>query len=170
MRWLNDPEVNYFLAVSTPQTESMEEEWFDAMSKSDKDFVFAIETLDGRYIGNIGLHHINWKDGTATTGAFIGEKELWGKGYGTDAKMLILNFAFNELGLKKINSEAFIFNKRSVNYSLGCGYKKEGKRRSQIFRHGRRWDTVLLGILREEWLIVWEKYRKNGETNGRKKK
>lgn len=160
MRWLNDPEVSYFLGVYLPQSEGQEEEWFDKIGKSDKDVVFAIETLDGRHIGNIGLHNINWKDRTAMTGTFIGEKELWGKGYGTDAKMLLLDFAFDTLGLEKVNSEAFIFNKRSINYSLGCGYKKEGKRRSQIFKHGRRWDVILLGVLREEWLIVWEKYKK----------
>jgi RimJ/RimL family protein N-acetyltransferase len=170
MRWINDPEVNYFLSVYIPQTEAMEEEWFDGMGKDDKNIAFAIETLEGRHIGNIGLHRINWKDRTATTGAVIGEKEFWGNGYGTDAKMLLLDFAFNTLGLEKVNSEVFEFNERSVNYSLKCGYVIEGRRRSQVFRHGRRWDIIQLGVLRKEWLIVWEKYRETDETNGGKKK
>lgn len=170
MIWINDPEVNYFLAVFAPQTESMEEEWFDKMGKDDKNIVFAIETLDGRHIGMIGLHNINWKERTATTGAVIGEKEFWGKGYGTDAKMLLLDFAFNTLGLEKVNSEAYEFNERSKNYSLKCGYVIEGKKRSQVFRHGRRWDVIILGVLREEWLSIWEEYQKAGKANGRKKK
>jgi RimJ/RimL family protein N-acetyltransferase len=169
-RWINDSDVNYFLAVFAPQTRAGEEEWFDEPNKDNRNIVFAIETFDGKHIGMIGLHNINWKDRTATTGAVIGEKEFWGKGYGTDAKMMLLDFAFNELGLEKINSEAYEFNKRSINYSLGCGYKKEGKRRSQIFRRGRRWNTILLGVLREEWLPIWEEYRKTGKANRRKKK
>jgi RimJ/RimL family protein N-acetyltransferase len=168
-RWMNDPDVNYFLAVFLPQTKAKEGEWFDGAGKDDKNVVFAIEILEGRHIGMIGLHNINWKDRTAMTGTVIGEKELWGKGYGTDAKMLLLDFAFNSLGLEKINSEALEFNERSINYSLGCGYKKEGVRRSQIFRAGRRWNMVQLGILREEWLVVWDEYQKTGETNGGKK-
>jgi RimJ/RimL family protein N-acetyltransferase len=159
-RWMNDSELNCFLAIFLPQTKPKEEEWFDKANKDDKSIVFAIETLDGRHIGMIGLHNINWKDRTAMTGTVIGEKELWGKGYGTDAKMLLLYFAFNTLGLEKICSETFEFNERSKNYSLKCGYVIEGKKRKQMFSNGKRWDVIVLGVLREEWLYIWEEYKK----------
>ncbi len=164
LQWINDPEVNYFLGWCLPQSEAQEEEWFNKIGKDDKNIVFAIETLEGRYIGNIGLHNINWKDRTAMTGTVIGEKDLWGKGYGTDAKMLLLSFAFNTLNLEKICSEAFEFNERSRSYNLKCGYKEEGRKRSQMFKNGRRWDVIMLGVLRKEWLPIWERYQKTGKT------
>ena len=159
-RWINDPEVNYFLGVYLPQMESQEEEWFDRVAKGENNIVFAIETIEGKYIGNIGLHNIDWKDRVAATGTIIGEKEYWGKGYGTDAKMLLLEFAFNTLNLEKICSDVFEFNGRSLNYGKKCGYKEEGRKRSQVFKNGRRWDVIILGVLREEWLPVWEEYQK----------
>ena len=91
LRWINDPEINQFIAMYLPISKQQEEEWFDGLSKKQNDIIFAIETLQGIFIGNIGLHQINWKDKTATTGAIIGEKEYWNQGYGTDAKMTLLN-------------------------------------------------------------------------------
>ncbi len=61
----------------------------------------------------MGIHRINWKDRTATTGAVIGEKAYWDKGYGSEAKMLVLDYAFNMLNLRKICSQVLAFNKRS---------------------------------------------------------
>ncbi|HEY4474765.1 MAG TPA: GNAT family N-acetyltransferase, partial [Candidatus Paceibacterota bacterium] len=82
-RWINDPEVREFVASTLPQTEKQEEEWFNKLGASDKDIVLGIETKEGVLIGSMGIHKINWRDRICTTGALIGEKEYWGKGYGT---------------------------------------------------------------------------------------
>jgi len=161
--WLNDPEVSKFLKVFGPITKQAEMEWFDSLSKKENDVILAIETTDGEYIGNIGLHRINWTDRTATTGAFIGIKEYWGKGYGTDAKMILLSYAFNTLNLRKITSSVIAFNKRSLHYSLHCGYKIEGRKRKQMFCNGKYWDEIILGLFKEEWLPIWKKYKKAGK-------
>lgn len=95
LRWINDPEVNQYLAMYLPVSEKKEEEWFDALSKNSNEVVLGIKTLDGKLIGVMGLHNIDSKDRTALTGALIGEREYWNKGYGTDAKMILLNYAFN---------------------------------------------------------------------------
>lgn len=164
VKWLNDPEVRQFLKHFVPINWKEEEEWFDSQKHSKDNIVLAIETIEGRYIGNMGIHRINWKDRRATTGAFIGEKEFWGKGYGTDAKMSLLNYAFNTLGLQKMCSGAMDFNERSIRYSLRCGYKVEGRLRNHIFRNGRFHDEVLLGIFRGEWKHIWNYYQATGEV------
>src|SRR5688572_9868802 len=87
-RWVNDPEVREFVGMFQPCTEKQEEEWFNKLGSDDKNMVLAIETKEGTLIGTMGIHRINWVDRVATTGAMIGEKEYWGKGYGTDAKMV----------------------------------------------------------------------------------
>lgn len=112
----------------------------------------------------MGLHQINWKDRIATTGALIGEKEYWSKGYGTDAKMILLDHAFNTLNLHKICSAVIAYNKRSLDYSLHCGYKIEGTRREHFFRKGKYWDFIELGLLKKEWLPIWRKYKKTGSV------
>ncbi|MGH8005132.1 MAG: GNAT family N-acetyltransferase, partial [Limisphaerales bacterium] len=110
LRWINDPKVNQYLLVFFPVTEKKEEEWFDNLANNPNEIVLGIETLDGKLIGDMALVHINAKDRTASTGALIGEKEYWGKGYGTDAKMTLLDYAFNTLNLRKINSSVYAYN------------------------------------------------------------
>lgn len=161
VRWINDPEVRLFLESWLPQSSADEEKWIESLGKrKDTNIVLAIETVQGKHIGLMGLHNIKWRDRVADTGAMIGEKEFWGKGYGSEAKILLLEYAFNTLNLRKICSAAYAFNARSINYSLKCGYKEEGRQRGHIFRAGEYHDKVLLAIFQEDFLPVWEKYQK----------
>jgi RimJ/RimL family protein N-acetyltransferase len=161
-RWINDPEVRESIAATLPQTEKQEEEWFNKLGADDKNIVLGIETKEGVLIGSIGIHQINWRDRICTTGALIGEKEYWGKGYGTDAKMVLLNYIFNTLNLNKVCSGVIAYNKRSLRYSLHCGYKIEGRRRKHIFKNGKYWTLIELGLFKEEWLPIWKKYERMG--------
>jgi RimJ/RimL family protein N-acetyltransferase len=157
-KWINDPDVRQFLKRIFPAMEADEREWLERMHKNpDKDVVLMI-IVKGQPIGTMGLHDINWKDRVATTGAMIGEKSFWGKGYGTDAKMALLNYAFNTLGLRKVMSRVFAFNKRSLAYSLHCGYKIEGRLSRQRFAYGRYWDEIILGLFKSQWLPYWDAF------------
>lgn len=163
LRWINDPEIRRYLTTFLPISEQKEESWFDEMLESEKNLVFAIEIWDGIFngvfIGTIGLHQINWKDGIATSGTLIGEKEHWNAGYGTDAKMILLDYAFNTLNLRKICSSVLEFNIRSLRYNLHCGYKIEGRRKKQIFKDGKYWDEIILAVFKKDWLPFWKKYQ-----------
>ncbi len=160
LRWINDSEVRQYIATIFPVTENDEREWVASLGKkSDKDVVLMIE-VKGKPIGTMGIHRIDWHTRIGTTGALIGEKGYWGKGYGTDAKMTLLNYAFNTLGLRKVMSSVKAFNTRSLKYSLHCGYVREGCLRKQHFVNGKYWDEIILGLFREEWLPYWEKYNK----------
>ncbi|MAZ40956.1 hypothetical protein CL654_02470 [bacterium] len=160
LKWLNDPEVTQFVGSNNPVMRSQEEAWFDRLGKgSDEQIVFAIETLKGKkLIGNIGLHRIHPINRTAASGTIIGEKEYWGKGYGTDAKMLQLAFAFLTLNLRQVGAAVIGFNERSHRYLMGCGYKEVGRRDGWHFRNGTYYDEILLSVSREDWLPLWETY------------
>ena len=157
--WVNDPEVTQFLSMSLPLNKMQEEEWHQNLTKKDKDIVLGIE-VDGKLIGTMGIHNIDWVHRTAATGALIGEKSYWNKGYGTDSKMIILNYAFNTLGLRKICSSVYEFNGRSLQYSMNCGYKVEGRRKKQLFAKGRYWDEIMLGLFKKDWTSHWKEYKK----------
>lgn len=162
-RWINDPDVNQYLLAHRPITPTGEAEWFDQLEKSD-DVHLAIDTHDGVFIGLMGIHKISWKDRVATTGALIGEAAYWGRGYGTDAKMTLLDYAFNTLNLRKICSSVLAFNERSLQYNLHCGYQIEGRRKAQIFGNGQYWDEILLGLFKEDWQPIWERYQRTGSV------
>jgi RimJ/RimL family protein N-acetyltransferase len=155
--WLNDPEVNWYIRRFLPLSLQEEEAWFEDLPRRPNDIVLAIETIEGQFIG-VTLLRINWKDRVAATGTLIGEKKFWDEGYGTDAKMILLNYAFNTLNLRKICSVVYEFNKRSLRYSKKCGYRIEGKRQKQVFKKGKYWDEIIMGVFKEEWLVRWRKY------------
>ena len=169
VRWMNNEEIRRFITVYLPVNFRSEEEWFEKLAKDKENIVLAIETSEGKFIGIMGLHRINWKDRTATTGAIIGDKEYWGKGYGTEAKMLLLDYVFNTLNLRKIGSMVIAYNKRSLAYSLHCGYKIEGVLKKQIFKEGRYWDEIILGVFKNDWLSARKKLKER-KKKGKVKK
>lgn len=159
--WINDPEITRFLKVFMPSTLEEEIEWIKkTSSRKPNEFIWGIWQLaEKRLIGTMGLHRISYRDRVATTGAIIGEKDCWGQGFGRDAKMQLLDFAFNALNLRKVCSSVLAFNERSLHYSLACGYREEGRRRAHLFSNGQYWDEILLAVFREDWLSLWEKYQ-----------
>lgn len=160
LKWINDESINRFLKVMSPITENREREYLEGLGKDPNNITYAIETLEGKFIGLMGLHRIDWIAGMATTGSIIGDKEYWGKGYGTDAKMLLLHYAFHRLNLKRINSSTIAFNKRSAGCLLKCGYKHEGVRKNYYFRDGKYWDQNLYRIFRGDFEPLWKEYAK----------
>ncbi len=85
-------------------------------------------------------------------GIGLGERENWGKGYGTDAMKIILRYAFTELNLRRVTLDVFEYNQRGVRSYEKAGFVIEGRVRGMILREGRRWDVIFMGILREDWL------------------
>lgn len=159
VRWVNDPEIRDLIKNNWPVTLREEEQWFEGFSKKNRnDMILAMVTNDGRHIGNMGLHRIDWRGRVATTGTLIGEKDFWGKGFGTEAKILLLNHAFRSMNLRKICSQAIAYNERSIAYSRKCGYEVEGILKEHVFRRGQYWDIVNLAVFLEDFIPVWETY------------
>ncbi len=104
-KWINDQEVTEFMSHFLPSTRNEEKEWLN--KKSEKDVVLAIETKSGLHIGTIGLHQIDYRSGTAHIGIMIGDQNYWSKGFGFDAEMTLLYYAFTKLNLRKITSISY---------------------------------------------------------------
>jgi RimJ/RimL family protein N-acetyltransferase len=152
VRWFNDPEVTQYLAMYMPMSQAQEERWFEAQLEQRDGFVFSIETLDGRLIGNLGLSSIDWKNSKALLGIVLGEKEYWNHGYGADAIIALLGFAFRQLNLHRVYLFTYEYNKRAIQCYEKCGFKLEGRMRQAHFYNGRYHDELAMGVLREEFL------------------
>jgi len=150
IRWLSDTDVNRYLGLGTPPSLAEEQEWYDRTARSKDDLVWAI-MLGDKLIGTSGIHRIDWRNRRAITGVLLGEKEEWGKGYATEAHALRTRYAFDELGLEKLMTEAFMENRGSIRALEKTGYRQYGTTRHHIFRHGRWHDFWLAELLRDEW-------------------
>ena len=154
VRWFNDPEVRRYLLMYEPMSRAKEERWFEERLSRKDDIILAIEVREWDrwvHIGNVGLHRIDWKNRVATLGIVIGEKEYWGKGYGTEAVRTMLRYAFHELGLNRVELETYSFNPRAQRCYQKAGFVREGVRRQALYRDGEFHDVITMGILRSEF-------------------
>lgn len=161
VEWLNDYEITKFLGMARrmPLTKERERSELRRISSDEKTKAFAIETIaEGRLIGSMGLVHIDHLDGTALTGTLIGDKRYWRKGYATDAKMVLLRYAFTVLNLRRISTRIIADNKASVRVQEKCGYVREGVWKQEIYANGKYRDLVLLAVFRKGWMKRWQKY------------
>jgi RimJ/RimL family protein N-acetyltransferase len=132
-------------------------EWITRDQEKDPpgNFIFSIRTLDeDRLVGFIGLAGDLYPHGEAFVGIGIGERQLWGKGYGTDAMKVILRYAFQELNLRRVALDTFEYNPRAIRSYERAGFVHEGRARGYLLRDGRRWDLIFMGLLCEEWLAM----------------
>ena len=126
--------------------------------QNDKNVFAIIDLQTDEMIGTAGLHNIDHINRTATLGIFIGNKNYWSKGYGTEAVKLILDFGFNYLNLNNIHLDLMEFNVRALKCYEKCGFKEIGRRRKCKFINGKYYDSISMDILSEEFT---ESYIKN---------
>ncbi len=156
-QWFRDYEVQRLLVpgVLVPITDEAEEAWHERAARHGDEHHFSIHTLaDDELIGNCGLHGVDHKNSGAMFGILIGEKEYWGKGYGTDATRLALRFAFDELNLHRVQLEVYDYNVWAIRAYEKAGFSHEGKRREALFREGQYHDVLIMGILRQDWAAL----------------
>lgn len=151
VRWSRDPRGMRYLGIVRPMTMADEEQWYQRMTTSETDVVWAL-LREGQHIGSTALHAIDWRNRHAVSGIWIGEVSQHGKGCGGEAMRLRTAHAFNELGLEKVTTEILAENEASRRAAERAGYRQCGLRRRHVFRHGRWLDQWLGEVLRDEWL------------------
>lgn len=164
VRWFNDGEMISYLSMRAPMSEAAEEQWFTNMvaneGKGAYHFVMC-RLEDDKPIGTIGLFLIDELNGSAGIGIGIGEKDLWGQGYGTDAMNALADFGFGQLRLERLWLEVYEFNARARRSYEKSGFVLEGTERHAIYKLGKFHDVHLMSILRAEWAAqerkkMWE--------------
>ena len=160
-RWRRDTEYWRLLDTSPVSLFSIKAFQKDFEANLEKkpldDYLFAIHSLaDECRIGFIWLGGIDWNHGNGWVGIGLGEREYWGKGYGTDAMQVILRYAFTELNLHRVSLDVFAYNPRAIRSYEKAGFRHEGRVRSLLSRDGQRADDVWMGILRDEWINIQE--------------
>lgn len=147
---VNDAELKKFLVPRIPFPISPWEE--DAWVKSQKgsstgEYNFAIEDMKTKkYIGGCGIQEVNWLARVAVIGIMIGDKDYWGKGYGTDAMKVLIKFIFENMNINKIRLNTFSFNERAIKCYKKCGFEVEGVLKKEIFKDGKYYDEVVMAL------------------------
>jgi RimJ/RimL family protein N-acetyltransferase len=153
-QWINDREVTQFLMARYPWSLSAEREFITESARriDFADVRFAIETRpESVHIGMCGLHRVRPEDRNAELGIMIGNKSYWDGGYGTDAMLTLLHFAFEQMNLHKVALGVFEFNHRAQAVYRKCGFIEEGRFREDLYQDGRYVDVIRMSVLRREF-------------------
>lgn len=163
MKIMNDLRVTRFLTAISPMYFSEEERWIENITENKKNVAFAVlritEDGDYEYIGHVSVHKCARTNDVAGTGAAFGFDYL-NQGYGSEAKHLLLFYAFRFLGIKKIRTSVLSINPRSQKYIERSGHKKIGVFKDEYVRDGKPCDEIFYELFPEYWEPVWEEYKK----------
>lgn len=151
--WRQDPEIwdmvvgrRYFVS------EEAEKQWVAKADSSSDNLKLAIcEKATGIYIGNIYLSNIDFFNKSASLAILIGDKSYWGAGFGGESILLILKYAFYDLGLERVESRQLLYNKGSIRVHEKCGFKTEGRLRMAAFKNGELQELNLMSVIREDF-------------------
>ena len=153
-RWEMDPATMSTLSNWViPPSEAAAKDRIGNWSANDKDAVgFAIEALDDPpgLVGNIHLLGARPKDRCATLGIAVGREHV-GRGYGTDATRVIVDYAFREMGLHRVQLGVAPFNRAGIRAYEKAGFVEEGRHREAVWHDGRWYDEILMSLLDHEW-------------------
>ena len=149
-----DSEARFLLEsqIELPVDAGIEEE----NSKKHTDYnntgriMFTIETLDGINVGGININSIDERNGTFGIGMQI-NRNYRGKGYGTSAMKILLDYAFNERRLHKYQGFVIEGNIASETMLIKLGCVKEGIIRGTTFHKGKYWNEIHYGLFAEEF-------------------
>lgn len=141
--------------TGTQQTFTFEQvqQFCQRISEADDRVDYAITVKgDPTYVGEVVLNEIDWDNRSASFRIALGNQKLFGKGYGTEATQLILDFGFQTLKLHRIELEVYDFNPRAQHVYEKVGFVREGVRRDVLLWNGRYQSAIIMSILEEEYL------------------
>lgn len=150
--WLNDYEITRFLETgSFPTTRATLTHYLKSVARHPDNVMLAImDRKTDDYVGNIKLGPIHAIHRRGDMGIMVGNKRFWGKGYGSEAIALILEYGFTRLNLHKITLGVYADHKPAVKAYQKLGFRIEGILKEQLFRDGAYRNKAVMGILRSE--------------------
>ena len=139
--WTTDAEVTRTLAVGAGRGRQAQETFIEKTNASGQDALSGIVVRKtGQLIGSAGLHQIDFRHRRASFSLLIGEKRVWGKGYGTEATTLVVDYAFRELHLNRLQLHVYEYNPRGMRVYEKVGFQREGVLRHEHFYDGQYWE------------------------------
>ena len=148
--WLNDLEVTKNLDIYNGVISlETEKEFLEKLSKEHNYSI--IDIAKNELIASCGFIVLDHLNQVGEIGIFIGNKNYWNKGYGTESLQLLMDYGFKALNLHNIMLRVYSFNERAIKTYQKIGFKIVGKRREALRRENKTHDVVYMDILQKEF-------------------
>lgn len=147
-----DPDIERMFGKSKadikPITQDAAEKWVN--NSMNQPYVWIIE-VDGKGVGEARLDRVDMNDLRANYAIGIYDPAMLGKGVGTEATLLVLQYAFHDVGLHRVGLRVVAFNERAIRSYQKAGFQIEGRERESCLVDGQRYDDVMMGLLASEF-------------------
>jgi ribosomal-protein-alanine N-acetyltransferase len=147
-QWQNQPEIWWWMDYERPF--SLQDIAEDEDRSRAEGHPFIIE-VGGRPVGKIGLNQFRRRDRICSLYIYIGEPSAWGKGYGRDAVMTLLEYAFDRLDLHMVELWSLASNERAIRAYRACGFAVDATLRERSYKDGGFVDRVIMSVSRDEF-------------------
>jgi RimJ/RimL family protein N-acetyltransferase len=151
LRWINERDLVLLSAAYRPVDQAAHREWFESIRRRSDVAIFGIREVDGgRLVGSCQLLGISPTHRKAELQIRIGESDARGRGYGKEVVELLLDFAFRDLNLHRVELTVLEGNEPAVRTYTSAGFVREGTLRQAAFIDGQYVDLICMSILRDE--------------------
>lgn len=159
-KWSNDPEIRKLTGEVAPMSRTEAEKFYREL-RADKERVWFVIVLKkgNRVIGEAGLLRMFKPWRCTDMSIIIGEKDAWGKSYGTEAGRLLLDYIFERLGFHRVSVGVVAFNERALRFWEGLGFKREGAERDRYYCDNEYSDFIMMSILEDEYKALYKRER-----------
>ena len=166
---INEPELWKYNSGGANGSENLKKYISNTIEqrKIGKEYPFIVfDKRKNKYVGSTRLYSFKELNNTADLGFTWYGKNYQGTGLNKNCKYLLLEFAFEKIGLERVGFGASNLNERSINAMKSIGCKVEGVFRNYCLdNYGNRIDAIFLSILRTEWFDIVKENLKNKITN-----
>lgn len=156
---INDPAISHVVVGwSFPVSKYEQMKWYESAVHDKKNLRFTIVLKEtGKAVGMVTLSALDWQNRSASHGIKLSSECPKGQGIATDAVMTLMKYAFEEMGLHRLNGGNIAYNKASEVLYLKCGWSIEGVKKEAIYRSGKYHDLLITGILEEDYYKAKER-------------
>ena len=147
-----DPEYRRMVGgdpyTAPPLTIAEIDAWYERTGADPLSWIIAVE---GRCIGGARLHSLDEENRRARYVIGIFDPASWGCGYGTEATRLVLDYAFTQMKLHRVDLRVLSFNPRAIRCYEKCGFVQEGIEREGALIGGEWQTDIIMSILEQEY-------------------
>ncbi|MCC3670629.1 GNAT family N-acetyltransferase [Terrisporobacter mayombei] len=152
LEWVNDPEIRELTGGIYPVSEIEHEKWFENRVLDPVNKIFAIQPIDSsNIIGIIGMKNVDFINRNAEIYIYIGDKQYWGNGYGSESVGKLVEFCFNELNMHRVYLQVFEYNERAIASYRKIGFETEGMMRESLYKNGKYHNKILMSIIKNKF-------------------
>lgn len=159
-KWRMMPEVSKYMYTDPVLTMDDQLKWYKKIN-NDKSSMYWKIIIDDDAIGVLSLNNIDYTNKRCSWAYYIGNTSYRGRGIATTLECNIYNYVFNKLNLNKLCCEVFEFNGKVISIHEKFGSEVEGILKEHIIKNDKRYNVVVMGILKSKWDKIEKNYKYN---------